>query len=146
MRDEFSFTSLRPCGKCREWLPVDQFHRRGVDGRIVWCKPCKKVYDAAYHARHRDRVLAQKRGREAELVAWMRSRKSGPCVDCGGTFHPAAMTFDHLPGASKRADIATLTRRSSMASIRAEIEKCELVCANCHAVRTFTRRETAKAA
>jgi hypothetical protein len=127
-------------------LPADMFHRRGATGRMVWCKPCKKAYDAVYHARHRNRVLAQKRGRELELLAWMRARKNAPCVDCGGTFHPAAMTFDHLPGAAKRSDVATLARRGSIASIRAEIEKCELVCANCHAVRTFTRREAAKAA
>jgi hypothetical protein len=113
---------------------------------MIWCKSCKKTYDADYHARHRDRVLAQKREREADLVAWMRARKDEPCTDCGGTFHPAAMTFDHLPGSQKHSDIASLTRHASIARIQAEIEKCELVCANCHAVRTFNRREAAKAA
>jgi hypothetical protein len=32
-------------------------------------------------------------------------------------------------------------RRHSAATVEAEIAKCELVCANCHAVRTFNRRE-----
>ncbi len=141
-----SITSLRPCGLCGEWLPVDRFHRRGAAGYIAWCKTCRRAHDAQYHARNRERFLAVKRKRTDALVAWMRTLKEEPCVDCGGRFHPAAMTFDHLPGAEKRSDVATLARQGSTALLRAELEKCELVCANCHAVRTFNRREAAKAA
>ena len=144
--DDHSIISLRPCGRCGGWLPVDQFHRRGATGYIAWCKSCRKAHDAKYHARNRDHLIAQKRRRLDGIVAWMRAQKDKPCMDCGGTFHPAAMTFDHPPGADKRDDIATLAKRTSIASVRAEIEKCELVCANCHAVRTFNRREAAKAA
>jgi hypothetical protein len=71
----------------------------------------------------------------------MRELKSNPCVDCGGRFHPAAMAFDHLPGASKHLEIANLVRRGSIGLARLELQKCELVCANCHAVRTFNRRQ-----
>lgn len=75
------------------------------------------------------------------MAAWARALKADkPCVDCGGVFHPAAMAWDHLPGAEKVGDISTLARRSSRERILAEISKCELVCANCHAVRTFERR------
>lgn len=106
-----------------------------------WCKACRRDYDAAYYRQRRDLLVAQKRQRAVEHVAWMRTRKAGPCADCGGQFHPAAMTFDHLPGSVKRSNIATLARRHSRAVVEAEIAKCELVCANCHAVRTFNRRE-----
>jgi hypothetical protein len=84
--------------------------------------------------------MAQKRVRIARLVDWMRAEKSRPCTDCGGRFHPAAMTFDHLPGSDKRLDVANLIRRGSIGLARIEA-KCEVVCANCHAVRTFVRRE-----
>jgi len=50
------------------------------------------------------------------------------------------MTFDHLPGSLKVHDIATLVRRGSIGLARLEIEKCEVVCSNCHAIRTFNRR------
>jgi hypothetical protein len=56
------------------------------------------------------------------------------------------MAFDHLPGSSKRLEIANLVRRGSIGVARSEIAKCEVVCANCHAVRTFLRREQAQAA
>jgi hypothetical protein len=131
---------LRWCTLCYEPKPLSEFHRfRG--GHMHWCKACRKEYDAAYYHQRRDVVIAQKRERSLERVAWMRTRKAAPCVDCGGQFHPAAMTFDHLPGSVKRSDVATLARRHGVAAIEAEIAKCELVCANCHAVRTFNRRE-----
>ena len=137
---------LRPCGKCGARLPVDMFHRRGPSGYIAWCKPCRKTYDAAYERRRRPLRMLQKRKRNALAVAWMREVKSRPCADCGNQFHPAAMTFDHLPGTTKRKDVAALVGGGMTRAARAEIEKCELVCANCHAVRTFMRREAAKAA
>jgi hypothetical protein len=70
----------------------------------------------------------------------VRDLKSGPCTDCGGIFHPAAMQWDHT-GSDKLADVSdAVSKLWSKARILAEIDKCELVCANCHAVRTYTRR------
>jgi len=70
----------------------------------------------------------------------MRELKSSrPCTDCGGWFHPAAMTFDHLPGTTKRGDVSNLLYAGYRKVLLDEIAKCELVCANCHAVRTFMR-------
>jgi hypothetical protein len=78
------------------------------------------------------------------MAAWVRDLKlQSPCRDCGGCFHPAAMVWDHLPGTEKVGDISYLARRHGRKRILAEIAKCELVCANCHAVRTFERRHGA---
>jgi hypothetical protein len=137
--------NLRWCSACDQLLPVDQFHRQRA-GFYPWCKSCRKAYDAAYEKRRRPIRRLQERARIAAAVEWMRQAKSGPCTDCGQRFHPAAMAFDHLPGTSKRLDIASLAGRGCIRLARAEIEKCELVCANCHAVRTFMRREAKKAA
>lgn len=61
-------------------------------------------------------------------------------MDCGGRFHFSAMHFDHLPEYEKVEQISRLANsNTSYARIDAEIAKCELVCANCHAVRTFNR-------
>lgn len=70
----------------------------------------------------------------------MRAKKEAPCADCGQRFHFAAMGWDHLPGTIKEFDIAEGLRRGmGLERLMAEIEKCELVCANCHAVRTYER-------
>jgi hypothetical protein len=83
-------------------------------------------------------------GGVGQMAAWASELKANkPCADCGGTFHPQAMVWDHLPGAEKRGDVSHLARRIGKERILAEIAKCELVCANCHAVRTFDRRHGA---
>ena len=61
------------------------------------------------------------------------------CADCGYTGHPAALDFDHLPGVLKEADIARAVTWRCTANLLAEIAKCEVVCANCHRIRTQDR-------
>jgi hypothetical protein len=59
------------------------------------------------------------------------------CADCGYNKHPHALDFDHLD--NKKFSIATSLSRK-VETILEEIEKCEVVCANCHRIRTATRR------
>lgn len=68
--------------------------------------------------------------------------KSLPCLDCGNVFPPECMDFDHRPGAVKLFSIGMNLRRS-WSSIEAEIAKCDLVCANCHRIRTAARGRSA---
>ncbi|MDP9281184.1 MAG: hypothetical protein M3P38_03715 [Chloroflexota bacterium] len=124
--------------------PVGEFHRRG-DGYQLWCKSCRRSHDAAYYASTRDLPWVQRRERQQRLIARMRELKLEPCLDCGGRFHPVAMTFDHRPGTTKVNDFATLARRGCTGLFERELTKCDLVCANCHAVRTYLRREEERA-
>jgi hypothetical protein len=135
---------VKYCGKCGETRPVSEFHRwyKG-DGYQPWCKACRKVYDAAYHQRNRERRRRQKARWHAQFIAWYRSLKEGPCTDCGRTFVPAAMHWDHLPGTAKVNNLGDLGRRWSRKAVLDELKKCELVCANCHAIRTVRRRSGA---
>lgn len=66
--------------------------------------------------------------------------KKGPCKDCGGTFDPVCMDFDHRPGEVKTANISACKTRS-VKRLLEEIAKCDLVCANCHRLRTFRARQ-----
>jgi hypothetical protein len=61
------------------------------------------------------------------------------CVDCGYKGHSAALEFDHLPGTKKSRTVASLMYWS-LEAVFEEIAKCEIVCANCHAIRTFERK------
>jgi len=63
------------------------------------------------------------------------------CVDCGYNKHPAALEFDHVNSEEKRFNIGEEVGCLSREELWAEIAKCEVVCANCHAIRTATRRE-----
>lgn len=80
--------------------------------------------------------------RRNENAVWLAEYKvARGCVDCGYRGHAEALEFDHLPGFAKRADVAALLHRGKTRNqLLEEINKCELVCANCHRVRTASRR------
>ena len=64
------------------------------------------------------------------------SLKSKPCTDCKGVFPPECMDFDHIR--DKLFEVSRLKHQSAD-RLLAEIAKCELVCANCHRIRTKKR-------
>lgn len=57
---------------------------------------------------------------------------------CGYQVHSAALDFDHLPGTIKVRDIKH-GNTLGWEALQVEIAKCEVVCANCHRIRTFLR-------
>lgn len=68
---------------------------------------------------------------------WMDSLKQGlPCSDCRGNFPPYVMDWDHVRGEKEFSLGDTLSNNISRERILVEIEKCDLVCANCHRIRT----------
>lgn len=60
------------------------------------------------------------------------------CADCGWKEHHAGLQFDHLPGNGKTRNVSTMMSRNK-AGLVEEVKKCEVVCARCHAIRTFER-------
>lgn len=64
-----------------------------------------------------------------------------PCADCGGRFPSCAMDFDHRVDTIKAFTVTRMVGRSGTPRILAEIAKCDIVCANCHRVRTLVRRD-----
>ena|ERR1019366_2658272 len=66
--------------------------------------------------------------------------KNAPCSDCKNIFPPECMDFDHVIGI-KNFDIGD-GWSNSWGIILAEIAKCELVCANCHRIRTRKRKHS----
>jgi len=49
------------------------------------------------------------------------------------------MQWDHLPGFDKLGDVSAICWGRPREEVLAEVAKCELVCANCHNMRTFAR-------
>lgn len=104
----------------------------------------------SYHATYLKNYRASEKGKQVFKAANRRSQekkrsaivkmKSNPCVDCGGRFHSDAMEFDHRDNEEKVFLISSFGRRVSVERVLQEIAKCDLVCANCHRVRTAKRR------
>jgi hypothetical protein len=85
-------------------------------------------------------VRMVRKSEAARIGLYMRridEMKSEPCTDCGQIFDPVCMDFDHLR--DKEFNISHMVRNNSWDKILAELAKCELVCSNCHRLRTRTR-------
>ena len=84
------------------------------------------------------RYIAQAAQRRLMLTELVRRAKKKPCADCGGEFPYCVMDFDHVRG-EKIGEISRLINRGNLALLLEEIDKCDVICANCHRIRTWKR-------
>lgn len=98
----------------------------------------KKYYADNMEAIKEKTVKANRRLRTRNREFLINIKESSPCTDCGKKFPYYVMHFDHIY--EKNASIATLSRACvSLERLQQEINNCELVCSNCHAIRTHER-------
>ena len=105
------------------------------------CSAIKTRWEAATpEERERERgqsrrASAKYRGRIRAIIA---EAKNQPCSDCGGRFPTCVMDQDHVRG-EKKFKVSEAVQRAyglTLDRVRTEIAKCDVVCANCHRVRT----------
>lgn len=114
----------------------------------VWCAICRASYDKGYFKQHSIEKSSSASSRKRAIVDWYRKLKeSRACFDCFGKFLACQMDFDHVPGrGSKFMDVSKMVRLGyEVDKIAAEINKCDLLCKNCHALRTWKRLQGKKA-
>ena len=82
---------------------------------------------------------AQKRSRARKIEKLRKYKESNPCVDCDTKYPHYVMEFDHH--SIKTMNIASMVTRYGWDRLMQEIECCDLLCANCHAIRTWERSQ-----
>lgn len=129
---------LKTCTECNELKPLDEFYYR--KSKSAWypkCKICTLAYNKGPGRVTRNRLSREANARRRALLA---EYKDVPCTDCGVTYPSYVMDFDHRDSTRKEFTLAeSLTL--SLKRLLAEIEKCDVVCANCHRERTYNQRE-----
>ena len=96
-----------------------------------------------YYWNNREQILLKKnlRYKNQPSRVIVNNLKDNPCLDCGGLFPPECMDFDHVRGI-KSKEISKLVKPGvSLDVIKEEISKCDLVCSNCHRIRTAQRKK-----
>lgn len=79
--------------------------------------------------------------RKRKIKFFIDTLKNKPCQDCGLSYPSYVMDFDHRDSKDKLRNIAYLPVLGwSENKILKEIAKCDLVCSNCHRIRTHNRR------
>ncbi len=107
------------CGRCGQIKPMSEFYVKSETSglRQAFCKVC---FNAFCVRRWQERKL--------RAVGYL----GGRCQDCQGVFHPNVYDFHHL----RDKDFSwNQLRLRTWDRVKAELDKCALLCANCHRLR-----------
>lgn len=92
----------------------------------------RKSYNKRYQSENLDEITEKKKLKRAERRAMLLAIKSAGCSRCNEK-HPACIDFHHLDPSVKETCVGVAVNRNwSWDRVLCEIEKCELLCANCH--------------
>ncbi len=129
------------CNKCKIFKSVDFFSRKksGLQDR---CKDCFNLYTREHYSNnkiyYKEKARTEGIEHRSKIRKIINDFKSFPCKDCNKQYPPYIMDFDHVTG-KKIAAISGMIRYKKDRILK-EIEKCEVVCANCHRERTHKRK------
>lgn len=132
---------MKTCQSCGIEKSLECFAFRSVEKKIYqsYCKECRKSIDKkVWHNKTTDQkqektTQVQKRRLESRLHIW-EFLSSHPCVECGET-DPVVLQFDHQH--HKEFDISYgVSKGYGLETIKLEIAKCQIRCANCHMRKT----------
>jgi hypothetical protein len=91
------------------------------------------------YLRHRQKVIESSALSRQKRIQKLNQLKQDPCVDCNNKFPPYVMDFHHRDSSEKLMSVANAMLRWGWDRILKEIEKCDLVCANCHRIREYAQ-------
>ena len=130
--------------------------------RRSWCRSChleyereriknkpdakipKKAASLAWYSRNKELAFSMAiNHRLQKKIKIDAIKEASPCMDCRNFFPAVCMDFDHRDPTKKVAPVSYLLSiaGSPWPEIEAEISKCDLVCSNCHRIRTRDRRK-----
>ena len=110
------------CTKCFVDKSNSEFYKKTADRYYRWCKAC--------FIHHTD---TRNRNRKKQAIV----RLGGKCNDCHEKFHPAIFDFHHKDPQDKEAEWRKMKSWSEERRNQ-ELDKCLLLCANCHRMRHTT--------
>lgn len=135
-----------PCSQCGDIIAPEHAPKRG---RI--CIPCRRANGRRHYRENQDYYVKKARRHHDDATkstqAWVIGfLQESRCSDCGAA-DPRILEFDHVDPTEKRDHVSALIANGySLATVMAEIAKCEVRCANCHLIRTRIQRGWWKAA
>jgi hypothetical protein len=132
---------MKKCSMCKIEKPLVEFEKdnRRKDGLQTSCKNCKRSASNKYYLANKDLVRKKAAAHRAETCEIINKiKESSSCKDCGVNYPYYVMHFDHIAD-DKEFNVSWGIMNRSREAVLEEIKKCELVCANCHAVRTYKR-------
>jgi len=125
---------IKKCSKCKKIKPLDEFAKNKVkkDGYGHNCLVCQRLYIKAHYEANKKYYSEKARKREKANAEWFKKYKNGlSCLKCGEN-HPACLDFHHRDPNKKESEISRLIQYCSLKNTIKEINKCDVLCSNCH--------------
>lgn len=138
-------TETKICSKCGQEKSVEEFRWRdkAKGRRHAQCKECMRAQEKIRYQNdieRQEKVLSRAKNqysKNTDLVTIIKQNKV--CVKCGESrFY--VLDFHHRDRNEKINDITSLIKGGSQETLLAEIDKCDLLCANCHREFHFLER------
>jgi hypothetical protein len=134
----------KKCTQCGEEKEIcDFFFKNKKTNKLhSQCKSCykekrkNKEHYAKYKEEYLERINIRKKIKTSEnRVNLLEYFKTHHCVVCAES-NPIVLDFDHKDEKEKKYGISSMIYSYNWTTILAEIEKCDVLCANCHRIRT----------
>lgn len=107
----------------------------------------RRAYQREWYAKHKAQHIerarqSSSRQRSALRLMVKAYKENHPCSDCSEQYPHYVMDFDHIESrGAKYANVADLVRKCvSFSTMMEEMSKCDVVCSNCHRIRTWARK------
>lgn len=101
----------------------------------------RRKHNVAYYQKNKNLYYEKNKEKRITVRKWLDTVKAVPCMDCGNSYPPCVMDFDHRDPKQKSFTISRTGQGVSRQKLEAEIAKCDIVCANCHRIRTHITRK-----
>lgn len=138
---------MKICTICNIEKPLTEFHVRNLSKGTYQstCKSCRKTIDKEYYNKDKSKKYKGNEARRKLIREWINDYKRNvKCSICSES-HIACLTFHHSNPKNKEFGIGDSNGYGrSIESIKKEIEKCIVLCANCHMKLHYEQRELAQ--
>lgn len=127
------------CGGCHRDLPRAEYHKHGAayDGLQTWCKECRRaVQKASYNTRN----ITQRQKRKQNWDRIFEYFGGRRCSHCGIESKWPIYDLHHKDPETKDVAIGRIAHYN-WDKILPEVEKCALLCANCHRIAHAKERK-----
>ena len=123
---------MKICSKCKKELPESNFNKRGKKLQ-PFCKKCNSKYLKEHYKNNKDYYKRKRKRNNNKYKEWFRKyKKELKCIVCGEN-HVATLDFHHRDSTEKDFTVSAMAGMGfSPKSILKEIEKCDVLCSNCH--------------
>lgn len=123
------------CGTCGQETPLEGFgkNRSQKDGLQTSCKSCHRKQQNAWRKKNGEAQQARFKQRRQDLIAHL----GGVCQRCWQAFPYYCYDFHHRDASTKSFNLTVGAMGRKWEELLLEVEKCDLLCANCHRIRHY---------